>query len=60
MLGGSDPKNFYMGDKHALRLKLFSLVHLSRELHLETFVSCVSGLSHQMLEMAAWVSFIPF
>ena len=39
------------GLKNASRLKLFSLEDLFLRTSLETFVSCVSGLSHEMLEM---------
>ena len=50
-LGGSDPNIFDMGAKNASRLKLFSLEDLFLRTSLETFVSCVSGLSHEMLEI---------
>lgn len=51
-LGGSDPNIFFLwGLKNASRLKLFSLEDFFLRTSLETFVSCVSGLSHEMLEM---------
>lgn len=50
-LRGSDQTFLIWGLKNASRLKLFSLEDFFLRASLETFVSCVSGLSHEMLEM---------